>query len=46
MNLDELEILLLVHELILAKFKKQLVRNMASLNLTHMSPQSSPVEDS
>lgn len=40
MDLDEVEILLLAHELRLAKFKKQIVPNLVSLNLTHVAPSS------
>lgn len=37
-DLDEVEVLLLAHELRLTKFKKQLVVDMASINLTHTTP--------
>ncbi|KAK2354410.1 putative mitochondrial protein [Trifolium repens] len=38
LDLDEVEVLLLAHELRLNKFKKQTVTDMASLNLTHATP--------
>jgi hypothetical protein len=38
MDLDEVEVLLLAHELRLSKFKKQPVADMANLNLTHTVP--------
>lgn len=39
MDLDEVEILLIAHELRLNKFKKQSVPDLASLNLTHATSQ-------
>lgn len=38
MDLDEVEILLLAHELQLNKFKKSSTLNLISLNLTHVTP--------
>lgn len=45
MDLDEDEILLIAHELRLTKFKKQSVPDLASLNLTHATPQASSPEN-
>ncbi|CAJ2662267.1 unnamed protein product [Trifolium pratense] len=42
LDLDEVEVLLLAHELRLNKFKKQTLSDVASLNLTHASPPPSP----
>jgi histone deacetylase 1/2 len=42
LDLDEVEVLLIAHELRLNKFKKQTVSDVASLNLTHAVPPSSP----
>lgn len=39
MDLDEVEILLLAHEIRLSKFKKSLVSNIVSVNLNHFVPQ-------
>lgn len=39
MELDEVEILLLAHELRLSKFKKKFLPDIVSLNLTHTVPQ-------
>lgn len=41
MDLDEVEILLVAHDLRLAKFKKSSVLDLVSLNLTHTAPSSS-----
>lgn len=41
MDLDEVEVLLLAHEIRLEKFKKQTLGDAASLNLTHTSPSQS-----
>ncbi|MCI16016.1 retrovirus-related Pol polyprotein from transposon TNT 1-94, partial [Trifolium medium] len=38
LDLDEVEVLLMAHELRLNKFKKQTVSDVASLNLTHANP--------
>src|SRR4051812_9224006 len=40
MDLDEVEILLVAHELLLAKFKKSTTLDISSLNLTHTTPES------
>jgi histone deacetylase 1/2 len=42
LDLDEVEVLLLAHELRLNKFKKQTLSDVASLNLTHAAPTPSP----
>ncbi|MCH93743.1 retrovirus-related Pol polyprotein from transposon TNT 1-94, partial [Trifolium medium] len=42
LDLDEVEVLLMAHELRLNKFKKQIVSDVASLNLTHANPPPSP----
>lgn len=42
MNLDEVKILLVARELRLAKFKKNPVPNLVSLNLNHIMPPTSP----
>ncbi|MCI68376.1 hypothetical protein A2U01_0089637, partial [Trifolium medium] len=40
LNLDEVEVLLLAHELCLNKYKKQTISDVASLHLTHsVNPQ-------
>lgn len=45
MDLDEVEILPLAHKLCLAKFKKQVVPDLISLNLTHVAPSSNNSEE-
>jgi histone deacetylase 1/2 len=42
LDLDEVEVLLIAHELRLNKFKTQTVIDVASLNLTHAAPPPSP----
>ncbi|MCI49178.1 hypothetical protein A2U01_0070421, partial [Trifolium medium] len=44
LDLDEVEVLLLAHELRLNKYKKQTVSDAASLNLTHAAPMQSTTE--
>lgn len=46
MDIDEVKTLLLVHEFTLAKFKKQLVPGLISLNLTNVTPQSNFIDSS
>lgn len=45
MDLDEVEILLLAHDLRLAKFKKQSTPDLVSLVLTHVAPNSANSEE-
>ena len=45
MDLDEVEILLIAHELRLNKFKRSTVPDLGSLNLTHVSPQAASPEN-
>ncbi|MCI13067.1 retrovirus-related Pol polyprotein from transposon TNT 1-94, partial [Trifolium medium] len=42
LDLDEVEVLLLAHELRLNKYKKQTISDVASLNLTHSVPNQAP----
>jgi hypothetical protein len=42
LDLDEVEVLLIAHEVRLNKFKKQTITDAASLNLTHSVPPLSP----
>jgi hypothetical protein len=43
LDLNEVEVLLIAHELRLNKFKKQTITDAASLNLTHSVPPPSPI---
>lgn len=44
-DIVEVEILLLAHELRIAKFKKQIITDLVSFTLTHVIPRESSPDD-